>query len=100
MPTLPPLGDDYPYSNVFPDASQPMNAFSTEHRLRLIEWAKDEPTIAIADFYAFYTDAMHNPEQYGIDKSKLKEGCLATDCVQPEGYIWFDDVSCARSLCR
>lgn len=58
-----------------------------------MEWAKDEPGLAVADFYGFYTEIMANPTKHGFDPLKLKQGCLADDCVQPEGYIWFDDVS-------
>ncbi|KAK4047131.1 hypothetical protein OIV83_005583 [Microbotryomycetes sp. JL201] len=91
IPTLPPLGDDYPYSNVFPEVSEPMHAFSAEFRERLLEWAKDEPTVAVADFYAFYEKLMADPSKQGFDENKRKKGCLETDCLEPEGYIWFDD---------
>ncbi|KAM0791558.1 hypothetical protein ACM66B_006005 [Microbotryomycetes sp. NB124-2] len=91
IPTLPPLGDDYPYSNVFPEVSEPMHAFSAEFRERLFEWAKDEPTVAVADFYGFYDNLMADPAKQGFDDEKRKKGCLETDCLEPEGYIWFDD---------
>lgn len=92
VPTLPPLGDNYPYANALPKAAQPMYYFSTELRKLYLEWAKKEKGIAIADFYSLYSRLMNNPEKYGFKREHLKEGCIGHSCAEDwREYIWFDD---------
>ncbi|GAA6055501.1 hypothetical protein JCM3770_006290 [Rhodotorula araucariae] len=94
VPTLPPLGDTYPYANVEPVAASAMHVFSTELRQQYLAWAKTESKVAIADFYTLFNRLMGEPEKYGFKREYLKDGCIShhSRCKEhAREYIWFDD---------
>ncbi|GAA5928601.1 hypothetical protein JCM3775_004578 [Rhodotorula graminis] len=92
IPTLPPIGENYPYANALPEAAPLMYFFSTELRKQYMEWAKKETKVAIADFYSLFNRLMGKPEDYGFKREYLKVGCIAHNCKDDwREFIWFDD---------
>ncbi|GAA5987604.1 hypothetical protein JCM10908_007132 [Rhodotorula pacifica] len=92
VPTLPPIGENYPYANALPKAAPLMYFFSTELRKLYLKWAKSEPGVAIADYYSLFSRLMDKPEKYGFSRKYLKEGCIGRKCKDNwREYIWFDD---------
>ncbi|KAI5477127.1 hypothetical protein MNV49_006855 [Pseudohyphozyma bogoriensis] len=91
VPTLPPIGENYPYANALPDAAPLMLSFSTGLRKFLFQWAKKTPGVAIADFYTLFNNLMNHPEDHGFDPTKLKTGCIKERCEHWQQYVWFDD---------
>ncbi|BGP37276.1 hypothetical protein JCM10450v2_001187 [Rhodotorula kratochvilovae] len=92
IPTLPPIGENYPYANALPEAAPLMYFFSTELRKQYMAWAKKETKVAIADFYSLFNRLMGTPEKYGFKREYLKVGCIAHNCKENwREFIWFDD---------
>ncbi|BGO99985.1 Lipolytic enzyme, G-D-S-L family [Rhodotorula toruloides ATCC 204091] len=92
IPTLPPLGDNYPYSNALPDAAEPMRFFSTELHKIYFDWTRTQPGLAFADFFSLFDNIMRRPAEYGFNKEYLKVGCIKEKCdANVREYIWFDD---------
>ncbi|GAA5972471.1 hypothetical protein JCM8115_002219 [Rhodotorula mucilaginosa] len=92
IPTLPPIGENYPYANALPKAAPLMYFFSTELRKLYLQWAKSEPGVAIADYYTLFSKLMDKPERYGFSRKYLKQGCIGRRCSDNwREYIWFDD---------
>ncbi|GEM07709.1 lipolytic enzyme, G-D-S-L family, partial [Rhodotorula toruloides] len=92
IPTLPPLGDNYPYSNALPDAAEPMRFFSTELHKIYSDWTRTQPGLAFADFFSLFDNIMKRPAEFGFNQEYLKVGCIKEKCgVNVREYIWFDD---------
>ncbi|KAL8277862.1 hypothetical protein RQP46_009681 [Phenoliferia psychrophenolica] len=92
VPTLPPLGEKYPFGKALPKAAAFMGRSSKELRRLLLEWARKDKTVAIADFYDLYTDVMSHPSRYGFNPDKISNGCIDSGaCVNPDEHIWFDN---------
>ena len=74
-----------------------MGRSSKELRRLLLDWAKKDKTVVVADFYNLFVEVMDHPTRYGFNAAKVSEGCIEGGlCVNAEEHIWFDNVSQRR----
>lgn len=76
LPTLPPLGTNYPFSTLVPGYSRPLAKFAAEHRAALLALAKSDSSIVIADLFPLFQSIYKNPASYGFDPTVLDRSCL------------------------
>lgn len=76
LPTLPPLGSNYPFSTLVPSYSRPLAKYAAEHRSALLALAKADSSIAVADLFPLFQDIYKSPASYGFDSTVLNRSCL------------------------
>jgi phospholipase/lecithinase/hemolysin len=76
LPTLPPLGGNYPFSTLVPSYSRPLAKYSAEHRAALFALAEADPSIVVADLFPLFRSIYENPTFYGFDQTVLDRSCL------------------------
>ncbi|ORY73455.1 GDSL lipase/esterase [Leucosporidium creatinivorum] len=101
LPTLPPLGANYPFSTLVPSYSRPLAKFSADHRAALLALAESDPSIVVTDLFPLFQSIYKNPASYGFDAAVLNRSCLrgvymevagsVTVCENPREYVWWDE---------
>lgn len=76
IPTLPPLGRNYPFSTLVPSYSRPLAKFSIDHRKAVLALAAADPSIVAVDLFPLFNSIYANPAAYGFDPVKLDQSCL------------------------
>lgn len=76
IPTLPPLGRNYPFSTLVPSHSRPLAKFSIDHRKAVLASAAADPSIVAVDLFPLFNSIYANPAAYGFDSAKLDQSCL------------------------
>lgn len=76
LPTLPPLGRNYPFVTLTPSYATPLGDFSVQHRQALLDFAETDSSILVVDMYALYESIFADPSKFGFDPTKLGESCL------------------------
>ncbi|KAM0748151.1 lipolytic enzyme, G-D-S-L family [Meredithblackwellia eburnea MCA 4105] len=92
IPTLPPLGTQYPFAKALPKAAEQMGHYTEKLHGMLLDWVKTERSVEVADFYALFQHLMSHPLDYGFNPAKLSMGCIdKMVCPDVHEYIWFDN---------
>ncbi|KAL8286168.1 hypothetical protein RQP46_004656 [Phenoliferia psychrophenolica] len=71
VPSLPPLGSDYPFTALVPSYSDFLGNYTSQLRSLLLDWAKEDEGVKVPDFFRVFKRVFRHPERYGFDPDKV-----------------------------